>query len=82
MLNCAEMKMLIKLYFAENSCAVKAAHETSLAIAASLPVSEGKVPILNNLLLQESIDLLSVLPHCFSSLADHHEAPRFSICFE
>lgn len=66
-LNCAEMKMLIKLYFTENSCAVKAAHETSLAITASLHVSEGKMLILSNLLLQESLDLPSVLPHCFSS---------------
>lgn len=59
-LNCAEMKMLIKLYIAENSCAVKAAHETALAITTSLPASEGKVLILNNLLLQESVDLRSV----------------------
>lgn len=39
MLNCAEMKMLIKLYIAEDSCAVKAAHEPALAITAPLPAS-------------------------------------------
>lgn len=64
MLNYAEIQLLIKLYFAENSCAVKAAHEASLAITPSPPASEGKVLILNNLLLQEAI----VLPRCFSSL--------------
>lgn len=62
------MKIIIKLYFAENSCAVKAANKTSLAITASLPAPEGKVLILNNLLLQEYIDSPTVLPHCFSSL--------------
>lgn len=56
MLNCAGMKMLIELYFAENSCAVRAVHEASLAVTAPLPASEGKVLILNNLLPQESID--------------------------
>lgn len=60
MLNCAEMKMIIKLYIAENSCDVKAAHETAFAITATLPASEGRVLILNNLLLQESVDLPSV----------------------
>lgn len=55
-LNCAEMKMLIKLYFAENSCAGKSAHETSPAISASLPASEGNVLILNNLPLEVSVD--------------------------
>lgn len=59
MLNCAEMKMIIKLYIAENSCDVKAARETALAIPASLPASEGKVLILSSLLLQESVDLPS-----------------------
>lgn len=60
MLNCAEMKMIIKLYIAENSCDVKAARETALAITASLPASEGKVLVLSNLLLQESVDFPSV----------------------
>lgn len=59
-LNCAEMKMIIKLYISENCCDVKASHETALAITAPLPASEGKVLILNNLLLQESVDLPSV----------------------
>lgn len=60
MLNCAEMKIIIKLYIAENSCDVKAAHETALAITASLPASEGEVLIFNDLLLQGSVDLPSV----------------------
>lgn len=64
MLNCAEMKMIIKLYIAENSCDVKAAHETGFAITPSLPASEGKALILNNLLLQG----LLVLLHYFISL--------------
>lgn len=64
MLNCAEMKMIIKLYIAENSCDVKAAHETAFAITPSLPASEGKALILNNLLLQG----LLVLLHYFISL--------------
>lgn len=50
------MKMLIKLYFAENKCAGKTAHETSPAISASLLASQGKVLILNNLPLEVSVD--------------------------
>lgn len=52
--------MIIELYIAENSCDGEAAHETALASTASPPASEGKVLILNNLLLQESVDLASV----------------------
>lgn len=67
MLNCAEMKIIIKLYIAENSCHVKVAHETAFAITPSLPASEGKALILNNLLLQEPL-ICPVLLHYFIRL--------------